>query len=106
MNSEAKFYIEETYKCLLKLNTGCRWFDILRPKYKNIIGFDNDKKGNGFGPYLELKFYSRYAKVNFGFPAFEGIKDSIFYYCEYDSVDDLAKHLGYFVKKYFKSYTK
>lgn len=104
MNKKIKFSIEEVYHSLLELDLGCCWSDILRPKYKNIIGFDNDERGNGNGPYLELKFFSEYVKINRGDSITKEEKKLVFPYCDYNSVDDFADYLGEFIKKYFKSF--
>jgi hypothetical protein len=102
-NKKSKFSIEQIYKSLNGLDLHCYWFDILHPKYKNQIGFDNDRDGNGNGPYLELTCYSEYVRFTHGTHLKKDEKKLIYSYCDYDNVDDFADRLAEFIIKYFKS---
>lgn len=104
MRKKPKYSIENVYRSLSELDLGCCWFNILRPKYKKIIGFDNDERGNGKGPYLEIKFYSEYVKIHRGDSISNEEKKIIFPYCDYNTVDDFADYLGDWIRKYFKSF--
>ena len=104
MNKKLKFTIEEIYKSLSMLDLYCEWSGILRPKYKKSIGFDGDPKGNGNGPYLELKVYPEFVKISRGDKITKEERKLVFPYCDYNSVDDFADYLGKFIIKYFKSF--
>lgn len=98
-----KFSVDEIYNSLSMLDLRCEWFDILHPKYKKKIGFDNDVRGNGKGPYLELTCYPKYVKFTRGTHLKQDEKKILFPYQDFDSVDEFTDYLATFVIQYFKS---
>lgn len=104
MSKKVKFSIEDVYRSLSQLDLGCCWHGILRQKYKKVIGFDNDERGNGKGPYLELKFYPECVKIHRGVSISKEEKKAVFPYCDYATVDDFSDYLGDWIRKYFKSF--
>lgn len=98
-----RFTIEEIIRSLGELDLHCAWFDILRPKYKNKIGFDGDYRGNGDGPYLELTCYPEHIKFTSGTHLRPKEKNIRFVYNDYASIDSFTDILADFIIKYFKS---
>ena len=86
-----KFDIKKINNSLNYLSLNCCWHDVvqLKPEPKPIMVFDNDEKGNGNGPYLEIEFLPYHAKIIGG--------------------DLLSKKeratMGDFIAKYFKSFS-
>lgn len=104
MIKKFNFSLEEIVFSLGELDLGCCWMGIIRPKYSKLIGFDNDSRGNGDGPFLELKCLKEYIKINRGDKLSKEEKKMVFNYNDYNSLDELADDLGKFIRKYFKSF--
>ena len=98
-----KFNINDILESMSSQDLGCYWFDRLSPKYKNKIGFDNDKRGNGDGPYLELTCFPEYVKFTDG-DLSKDEKGLVFPYCDYENVDDFVDYLAVFIREYFGSF--
>lgn len=101
---KSKFSIEDIRESMSLLTFGCYWNDMHDPRDKRIICFDDNQTGSDSGPYLEIKFYSKHAKIRRGDFLTKKEKKMIFSYCDYDTAEKFADNLCDWIRAYFKSF--
>ena len=85
---------------LRTVDPGCYWTTAYG---KNEIVFDNDTNNNE--PWLSLKLYKDFIKINRGFKITQTEKEQIrFFYDKYDNIELLVDDIVKYTKRYFKSF--
>lgn len=97
MNKEE--FSNEIRDLLRRVDVGC---DYISVDDKNLY-FDNDRYGNGNGPYLNFKLYKNKLKLTSGTLLKESEKFEIKYPNKQKDMINVMKQISSFVKKYFKS---
>ena len=97
-----KWTTDYIFESLSAIDLGCVWLGILKPKYLNKIGFDNDIRGNGDGPWLELICCKDYVKFS-GTHLTKEEKKLVFPYGDFNEIDDFTDYIGDFIREYFNS---
>lgn len=71
---------------------------------KNELFLDSDTKGNDKGPFIYLKVYKTFVKINGGFELTVQERQTRFVFKHYSSLESLTESIAKFTRKYFESF--